>query len=128
MINNLYLKKKTICIDGDGSFLMHLGSLKTAATFANNNFKYILLNNNCHDSVGGQSTYTDQINFKKLSLGLGFNNYFSIDNKISLKKKIKEFLNGKDLNFLEVKISKSKTKNLPRPKDLKNIKKLFMLK
>ncbi len=123
---SLFTKKKTICIDGDGSFLMHLGSLKTAAKFANKNFKYILLNNNCHDSVGGQSTFTSDINFKKLSLGLGFNNYLCIDNQINLEKKLKGFLNGKYLNFLEVKISKSKIKNLPRPKDLKKIKKLFM--
>ena len=34
--------KKTICIDGDGSFLMHLGSIKTLGTFASNNLKYIL--------------------------------------------------------------------------------------
>ena len=27
---------------------------KTAGNFAQNNFKYILLNNNTHDSVGGQ--------------------------------------------------------------------------
>ena len=51
---SLSSKYETICIDGDGSFLMHLGSIKTVATFANKNFKYILLNNNCHDSVGGQ--------------------------------------------------------------------------
>ena len=50
---SLFSKKKTICLDGDGSFLMHLGSIKTAGTFANKNFKYILLNNNSHDSVGG---------------------------------------------------------------------------
>ena len=56
-------KKKTICIDGDGSFLMHLGSIKTAGTFANKNFKYILLNNNSHDSVGVQNTYANNINF-----------------------------------------------------------------
>lgn len=123
---SLFTKKKTICIDGDGSFLMHLGSLKTAASFANKNFKYILLNNNCHDSVGGQSTYTSDINFKKLSLGLGFNNYLCIENQINLKKKIKQFLSLKGLNFLEVKVSKSKIKYLPRPKDLKKLKKLFM--
>ena len=43
---SLTTKNKTICIDGDGSLLMHLGSIKTAGTFANKNFKYILLNNN----------------------------------------------------------------------------------
>ena len=46
---------------------MHLGSIKTAGTFARNNFKYVLLNNNSHDSVGGQYTYSDNIDFKKLS-------------------------------------------------------------
>ena len=60
---SLSSKKKIICIDGDGSFLMHLGSIKTAGTFANNNFKYILLNNNSHDSVGGQLTYANNIKF-----------------------------------------------------------------
>ena len=60
---SLSTNKKTICIDGDGSFLMHLGAIKTAGTFANKNFKYILLNNNSHDSVGGQSTYANDINF-----------------------------------------------------------------
>ena len=31
---SLYKNKKTICIDGDGSFLMHLGSIKTIGTFS----------------------------------------------------------------------------------------------
>ena len=43
---SLSTKKKVVCIDGDGSLLMHLGSLKTTGTFAKKNFKYILLNNN----------------------------------------------------------------------------------
>ena len=64
---SLSTNKKTICIDGDGSFLMHLGSIKTAGNFANKNFKYILLNNNSHDSVGGQNTYASNIDFKNLS-------------------------------------------------------------
>ena len=55
---SLSSKKKIICMDGDGSLLMHLGSIKTAGTFANKNFKYILLNNNSHDSVGGQNTHS----------------------------------------------------------------------
>jgi phosphonopyruvate decarboxylase len=60
---------------------MHLGSIKTAGTFANKNFKYILLNNNAHDSVGGQSTYANDINFEKLSKSLGFKKFYSINNK-----------------------------------------------
>ena len=123
---SLSSNKKTICIDGDGSLLMHLGSIKTAGTFANTNFKYILLNNNSHDSVGGQNTYADSIDFKKLSIGLGFKKFYIIDDNKNLKKNLNNFLNDKNLSFLEVKISNSKIKNLPRPNNLIKIKKLFM--
>ena len=123
---SLSTKKKTICIDGDGSFLMHLGSIKTAGTFANNNFKYILLNNNSHDSVGGQNTYANDIDFEKLSKSLGFKKFYKIKNNKNLKQHIKRFLKGNSLNFLEVKVANSKIKNLPRPNDLIKIKNLFM--
>ena len=123
---SLSTNKKTICIDGDGSFLMHLGSIKTAGTFANKNFKYILLNNNTHDSVGGQSTYAKNINFEKLSKSLGFKKFYKIKNDQNLKKILKQFLSGKSLNFLEVRVTNSKIKNLPRPKNLIQIKNQFM--
>ena len=123
---SLTTKNKTICIDGDGSLLMHLGSIKTAGTFASKNFKYILLNNNTHDSVGGQSTYANQINFEKLSNSLGFKKYYSIKDNQNLKKTLKQFLSGNGLNFLEVKVTNSKIKNLPRPKNLIKIKNQFM--
>ena len=123
---SLTTKKKTICIDGDGSLLMHLGSIKTAGTFASKNFKYILLNNNTHDSVGGQSTYANEINFEKLSNSLGFKKYYSIKDNQNLKKTLKQFLSGNGLNFLEVKVTNSKIKNLPRPKNLIKIKNQFM--
>ena len=105
---------------------MHLGSIKTAGTFAGKNFKYILLNNNAHDSVGGQSTYSNDINFEKLSKSLGFKNFFSIKDDKNLKRNIQSFLKSHNLSFLEVKVSNSKIKKLPRPSDLIKIKKLFM--
>jgi len=123
---SLSSKKKTVCIDGDGSFLMHLGAIKTVGTFANKNFKYILLNNNSHDSVGGQYTHANDINFEKLSKSLGFKKFYSIKDDKNLKKNIQDFLNKNSLNFLEVKVSNSKIKKLPRPTDLIKIKKLFM--
>jgi len=105
---------------------MHLGSIKTAGTFGSKNFKYILLNNNSHDSVGGQNTYANYIDFRNLSKSLGFDRFYSINSKKNLKKNIKNFLSGNSLNFLEVRISNTKNKNLPRPTDLIKIKKLFM--
>lgn len=123
---SLSSKNKTICIDGDGSLLMHLGSMKTAGNFADKNFKYILLNNNIHDSVGGQSTYADKVDFRKLSKSLGFENFYFVKKKASMSKKIRDFINNKKASFLEVRVTSSKINKLPRPKDLIKIKKEFM--
>ncbi|MBL19934.1 MAG: phosphonopyruvate decarboxylase [Flavobacteriaceae bacterium] len=123
---SLSSKNKTVCIDGDGSLLMHLGSIKTAGTFANKNFKYILMNNNSHDSVGGQNSYASDINFEKLCKSIGFEKFYSIYEQEHLEKKIKVFLSQKTLSFMEVKVSNSKIKKLPRPKDLIKIKKQFI--
>ena len=90
------------------------------------NLKYILLNNNSHDSVGGQKTYANQIDFDKLSKSIGFKKFSLIKDKKNLKKKLENFISSNELNFLEVRVSNSKMKNLPRPNNLINIKKQFM--
>ena len=123
---SLSSNNKTICIDGDGSLLMHLGGITTLANFAKSNLKYILLNNNAHDSVGGQSTYSKSIDFSKFSKSIGFNKFVLIKNKLNLKNKLRNFIFDKNLCFMEVKVSGSKIKNLPRPDDLIKIKNRFM--
>lgn len=124
--HSLFYKNQIICLDGDGSFLMHLGSIKSIGSFADKNLKYILLNNNVHDSVGGQRTYADTIDFDKLSKSLGFKKFYCIKNKKNLSKNIKSFLSNNSLSFLEVKISTNKIKKLPRPVNLIKIKNQFM--
>ena len=98
-----YQVKKIICIDGDVYFLTHLGSNKTFGKIEKKNFKYILLNNNSHDSVGGQSTFIDKVNLDKFSKSMGFDKFYLIQDKKNLKNKIKSFLNNDSLSFLEVK-------------------------
>ena len=121
----LNTKEETLCIDGDGAVLMHLGSLNISAHFGKKNFKHILLNNSAHESVGGQKTLANKIDFRKLTLSLGYKNFFKINNKLSLEKKLKKFLNSKGPSFLEIKIKLGSLKNLVRPKNLINIKKNF---
>ena len=125
---SLASKNNTFCIDGDGALLMHLGSIMTAGNFAKKNFKYILLNNNSHDSVGGQNTNADNINFEKLSKSLGFKKFYLIKNKQNLLKITKNFIKINRPAFLEVKVTNSKIKKLPRPDNLIKIKNQFMKK
>jgi phosphonopyruvate decarboxylase len=120
-------KKKIICIDGDGSILMHLGSLKTLSDFSTSNIKYVLMNNYAHDSVGGQPTNSEKINFKLLSKSLGFKSYYKIENSKDLGSLKKIIINKKNC-FIEIKVKNSNMKNLPRPQKFLNIKNDFMKK
>ena len=121
-----FSKKNIVCLDGDGSLIMHLGSSSLLANYKKNNLKYILLNNGVHESVGAQFCISQKINFKKLSESLGFKNYFKIRKKKEVNSILKKFFNIKSNSFLEVKINKSNLDNLPRIKNTENILKTFM--
>ena len=123
---SLNSKKQIICLDGDGSILMHLGSLRTFGYLGNSNLKHILLNNNSHESVGGQPTTAAGIDFKKLVKSLGYKNYFKISQTKTMDTTIKKFLSSKGPSFLEALISIGSLNNLSRPNDLIQIKKKFM--
>ncbi len=124
---SLFSNKQVVCLDGDGSMLMHLGSLFTIGQNSKKNLKYILLNNNSHESVGGQKTNLANINLKKIVKELNFKNYFLIKDEKDLRSKIKTFLASKKLSFLEVKMSKlNSNHSLGRPSKFIDIKKNFM--
>ncbi len=67
-----YNECEVFCIDGDGALLMHMGSLPVNASESGSNFKYILLNNYSHESVGGQPTASHVINFEQMFQSVGF--------------------------------------------------------
>ena len=121
-----FKNEETICLDGDGSLLMHMGSIFTAGNISSLKFKYILLNNNVHESVGNQKTNINQLNIKNLSLNFNFKNYFLIKENSNMNKLIKNFLSAKGPSFLEVRIKNVSMKNLVRPKDFIRIKNNFI--
>jgi sulfopyruvate decarboxylase subunit beta len=49
---------RVICLDGDGSLLMNLGSLCTIATEAPPNYALVVWDNEVHQTTGGQPTAT----------------------------------------------------------------------
>lgn len=127
LAHSVFSKKYTICIDGDGSLLMHLGSIITCSKYSNK-FKYILINNFSHESVGGQKTNSNIVNFEKLSKSVGFNKYLSLSKKKDIKKIINTFIKYKGKIFLEVKTNLGSLENLGRPKNFIDIKKKFISK
>ena len=60
------------CIDGDGGFLMHLGSIPVIAQRVRPNFRYLMINNGAHESVGGQPTVGFDIDTAGILRAAGF--------------------------------------------------------
>lgn len=73
---SLATEKKVYCLDGDGAMLMHFGGLGIVAHNAKENFKYIVINNGAHESVGGQPTIAFDLDTKAILKGLGFSKVF----------------------------------------------------
>lgn len=107
---------KIYCIDGDGSMIMHMGSLSTIGKELPNNFYHILINNYAHESVGGQSTSSNIIDFRLLSKSLNYNDYTNANDLTSLKKLINKLLNkSKTPAFFEIEVQAGSRSDLGRP-------------
>ena len=119
--------KKIICIDGDGSLLMHMGSLGISSQFKN--LIHILINNKCHDSVGGQPTLGKSIDFSKIAKLCGYKSSILIKKKVNIKKLIGKALKSTKSSFLQINCSKGFRQNLGRPgRNMKKRKILFIKK
>ena len=77
---------QVICIDGDGSAIMHLGALLLSSKINNRNFKHIILNNYVHESVGGFSSGIENIKISKIAKACGYKNVFFVKDRKFLKK------------------------------------------
>lgn len=77
--------KDVWCIDGDGSFLMHMGSLGVIGANLPANFKYILNDNNAHESVGGQPTCTKSLDVPTILKACGFADVVVAETKAEIR-------------------------------------------
>ena len=75
---------RVYCIDGDGSFIMHMGAAAITAQNAPENFKYILINNGAHESVGGQPTVGFDIDVPAILKGCGYKEVIEAKDQSSL--------------------------------------------
>ena len=107
--------KNVICFDGDGSSLMHMGSMGITASLNHNNLTHIIFNNQTHQSVGGQQTIAGEIDYENISKGLGYKNYFKVQTIDELIKVINNIPLFENLTLIEIKINNNSRNNLGRP-------------
>lgn len=106
-----------ICIDGDGSLLMHMGSTSIVNQLTSHGkVHHIVINNFCHESVGGQPTYSEKIDLVKFGEAIGYDKVLQVNNIKNLKEVLKEIENLNENILLEILVKPGSRSDLGRPK------------
>lgn len=104
-----------VCMDGDGSFLMHMGSVAINSNVGCHNFKHIVFNNCSHESVGGQPTVASEVDMPKIASAAGYKWVGSVSDMDGFNSILDDFIAIKGPAFLEVKTMKGYRPGLGRP-------------
>lgn len=108
-------KKRVICVDGDGSILMHLGALPVIGCQQPSNLIHILLNNAAHESVGGQHTVADQIDFEAVAKACGYKGFAKAGNLDELRNAWQQLRTQAGPVLLEICLTTGSRADLGRP-------------
>lgn len=107
--------KRVIALDGDGSLLMHMGAMPVIGNSGLKNLVHVVLNNGCHESVGGQPTVAQNIDLKSMSYGAGYQVYMQAHDEASLIDCIERLKHLSGPVMLEVLIAPGSRDDLGRP-------------
>ena len=107
--------RRVFCLDGDGALLMHMGSLALIGSSRPRQFVHVVLNNGCHESVGGQPTVGFEIDIPKIAEACGYSAAVSVSTVADLMNSLERFHEIEGPCLLEVRVSAAARKDLRRP-------------
>lgn len=105
--------RRVVVIDGDGAMLMRLGALATLAYEQPANLVHVLLDNEVHESTGGQATVAHSMDLAGVAASCGYENVSRIVAADELESILKDRTPG--LRFVTLKTRQGVPADLPRP-------------
>ncbi len=109
-------KRKVICLDGDGSSIMHMGAMAVIGQKGPGNLFHIVLNNGVHDSVGGQPTVGLGIDMPTMAKACGYRHPLRVERADETREAFNRLQDMEGPVFLEVRVKRGSRKDLGRPK------------
>lgn len=94
-----------VVLDGDGSSLMHLGSLSLVNELRDTKleFIYVVLDNGAYETTGGQPTLMSKVDVGSVAKAMGFEECITINNCKDLESALKA--RGGKITMFHVKIN-----------------------
>lgn len=112
--------RQVYCLDGDGSVIMHMGALATIGSSKLSNFKHIVFNNGCHDSVGGQPTCGFEISILDIAKACGYPLVLQACTIEEIDNYMQDLKSNNGPSMLEIIVNKGSRSDLGRPKSSPN--------
>jgi phosphonopyruvate decarboxylase len=123
-VSMAYKKGKTFCIDGDGSFLMHIGNNAVLAGSSNLNVVHVVIYNSVYSSTGNQPLMISRDHFLNLAEGLPYRQKYFVDNGEALDKALEGAEAG---SLIVVLTNELVSDSLPRPTETSmQLRNMFM--
>jgi phosphonopyruvate decarboxylase len=108
-------KQPVVVIDGDGAALMKLGALATIGHYRPKNLLHIILDNEQHDSTGGQQTVSNTTAFAEVAAACNYRNVVATDSPGELPSLVRKYRAADGPSLLHIKIRPGSPAELGRP-------------
>lgn len=108
-------KQPVVVIDGDGAALMKLGALATIGFYQPSNLFHIVLDNQAHDSTGGQQTASGVVRFAAIAAAANYRSAFAVDRPEDIREAMRLLRYRPGPSLLHVKIQPGSPAKLGRP-------------
>jgi phosphonopyruvate decarboxylase len=108
-------EQPVVVIDGDGAALMKLGALATIGFYQPSNLLHIVLDNQAHDSTGGQQTASGVVRFAAIAAAANYRSAFAVDHPEDIREAVRLLRYRPGPSLLHVKIQQGSPAKLGRP-------------
>jgi phosphonopyruvate decarboxylase len=108
-------RRRVIVLDGDGAVLMRMGALATLGFERPKNLLHVVLDNEAHDSTGGQATVSHSVDLAAVAAACGYPSVVRADTAAAVGSRIAA--RQEELTLVHVKTRADGGKDLPRPKE-----------
>ncbi len=106
---------RTVVIDGDGAALMRLEAMVSVGHYRPEGLVHVLLDNNAHESTGGQQTLSDTVDFTGVARSVGYRYARSLVTGERLETELRAALERRGPSLLHVRILEGSVHPLGRP-------------
>ncbi|MCQ8242134.1 phosphonopyruvate decarboxylase [Rhizosaccharibacter radicis] len=107
--------RPVVVLDGDGAALMKLGSFATIGAYRPRNLVHVVLDNETHDSTGGQATVSASVEFAEVARACGYALAIKADDEAGFERGMRAALAADGPVLLHARIAPGSMKVLGRP-------------